>query len=132
MIRPQRSITINSYIVEHETLAIISNITREFENAGDWWKGIDMDFSIQNRRRIPYTIPKTITNALIKLFRTIANTRRRIFKETVEESGDGCGKSATHDDKLRLEIGPTSQRLWALGQMAVSNTRGLPLSETRD
>lgn len=109
MIRARRSITINSYTVEHETLAIIGHITREFENVGDSWRGVDIDFSIQNRRREPYAIPKEITNALVRLFQTIENTRSRIFDETMDILDDSrCGGSAVkHDDKLFLQIGPT-------------------------
>ena len=106
MIRPQRSITINSCIETNELLAIIGRFTREFEKPCNSCRGIDIDFSIQSRRRGPFVIPKEITKALTKLFQTIANTRSRILSFTTCESMEICGSSGKHDDKLFLEIGP--------------------------
>ena len=113
MIRYCCSIAIGSYIDEAETLADITRIAKGFENAGGCWKSTDIELSLMSREHNPYSIPNEITKALINLFRSIANARRR---SSALQSKDPAATDCTDDGnrkhyekrrRLFLEIDPT-------------------------
>lgn len=127
MKRYRRLISIGNDVDTSKVLAKVSYVAKMFEDADESW-AVDIDLSITSYQHEPYAIPKDISEAMIKLFRTIANARRRLsplwsddglkpektpgdgpltIKCRILDNSDGIRTGHKKVDRLFLEIHPT-------------------------
>lgn len=118
MIPNRRGISVGGYTEEKEALEKIDRITRRVENIRGYWSGVNIFLSLQSRENELVAISKSITNALIEMFETIANTRERSMAFLPSSRDEHFVADSTHikaynanndkqHDSLFLQIDPT-------------------------
>ncbi len=109
----RRGISVGGYTEEKEALEKIDRITKRVENIRGYWSGVNIFLSLQSRDNELVAISKSIRNALIQMFETIANTRNRSLAFLPSSRDEHFAIKAYNDnndkqhDSLFLQIDPT-------------------------